>query len=37
MPKLLHAVDERVPAAALVAGTAAIGRMIDRYNQVTQP
>ena len=36
MPKLLHAVDERVPAAALVAGTAAIGRMIDRYNQVTQ-
>jgi len=37
MPKLMHAVDERVPAAALVAGTPAIGRIIDRYNQVTQP
>jgi acetylornithine deacetylase/succinyl-diaminopimelate desuccinylase-like protein len=36
MPNLLHAVDERIPAGALTAGAAAIGRIIERYAQVTQ-
>lgn len=31
MPRLLHAADERVPAAALIAGAAALGRMVERY------
>lgn len=31
MPKLLHAVDERIPADALAAGARAIGRVIGRY------
>lgn len=31
LPDLLHARDERVPAAALTAGTAALGRVIERY------
>jgi acetylornithine deacetylase/succinyl-diaminopimelate desuccinylase-like protein len=31
LPKLLHAPNERVPAAALAAGAAAIGRVIERY------
>ena len=31
LPELLHAPDERVPAAALIAGAAALGRVIERY------
>lgn len=31
MPQLLHATDERIPAAALVPGVAAIRRVVDRY------
>ena len=31
LPKLLHAPNERVPAAALAAGAAAVGRVIKRY------
>ena len=31
LPKLLHAPDERVPAAALARGAAALERTIARY------
>jgi acetylornithine deacetylase/succinyl-diaminopimelate desuccinylase-like protein len=31
LPQLLHAPDERVPAAALTAGAQALGRAIERY------
>jgi len=31
LPDLLHARDERVPATALTAGAAALGRVIERY------
>jgi acetylornithine deacetylase/succinyl-diaminopimelate desuccinylase-like protein len=31
LPALLHAPDERVPTAALVAGAAALGRVVARY------
>jgi acetylornithine deacetylase/succinyl-diaminopimelate desuccinylase-like protein len=31
LPKLLHAPNDRVPAAALPAGAAALGRVIERY------
>jgi acetylornithine deacetylase/succinyl-diaminopimelate desuccinylase-like protein len=31
LPKLLHAPDERVPAAAVTRGAAALGRVIERY------
>lgn len=31
LPNLLHGRDERVPAAALTAGTAALKRVIERY------
>lgn len=31
MPQLLHATDERIPAAALAPGVAALRRVVDRY------
>ena len=34
MPQLLHAPDERVPAAVLAPGAGAIARLIERYHAI---
>lgn len=34
MPQLLHAANERIPAAALTAGARAIARLIERYRAI---